>query len=337
MDIEEQWISLVLRSPMASVFQTFEWAVAWYESYGKNKDLRIVVGFEDSKICFIMPLYVEESRNWLRLRSNTMRFIGDPRSDYLSVIYDDTEKHHWGMLLEYLRKELTDCYTYKFFNVLLEIQNEDSLYSYLDNNMIYYRVNPENCYNIDLSISSPILRTKTLNYSKRKLEEMGELKYTVYKDEQLLKERLEIFFESHILQWSQKNAPSMFKNELNKDFYRNLVKRLFKHGRLHFSELQLNGQHIAVHFGFVYTDRFYYYKPTYNIDYSKFSPGMLLMIRLIEETSLRGLQFFDFLRGDETYKVRLSNNNNTITNTYYYSRKKGNIDKAIMKIKRLIK
>ena len=64
---------------------------------------------------------------------------------------------------------------------------------------------------------------------------------------------------------------------------------------------------MAAHFGFIQNKTYYYYKPTYNVNYSKFSPGNILLQSLIESSINEGFEIFDFGTGSEIYKKRFSN------------------------------
>ena len=62
----------------------------------------------------------------------------------------------------------------------------------------------------------------------------------------------------------------------------------------------------AMHFGYKYRDRFYYFKPTFNMQFKSFSVGRILMLELIKLSYDEGLDIFDFMAGDEKYKYDFS-------------------------------
>ncbi len=85
-----------------------------------------------------------------------------------------------------------------------------------------------------------------------------------------------------------------------------LAAALRQMGILHLSWLRCGDQIIAVHLGCVFGGKLYYYMPSYDAAWSKYSPGRHLMIRLIDWASSNGLKEMDLLRGDEGYKAQMA-------------------------------
>jgi CelD/BcsL family acetyltransferase involved in cellulose biosynthesis len=66
--------------------------------------------------------------------------------------------------------------------------------------------------------------------------------------------------------------------------------------------LNLDSRPIAWHFGYVYNNRFWYIKPVFDVAWQNYSPGKVLLLRLIETAIQMKLSHFDFTWGDESYK-----------------------------------
>jgi len=69
--------------------------------------------------------------------------------------------------------------------------------------------------------------------------------------------------------------------------------------------LTVAGSPVAAAFGFVDTDALYLYNSAYDEHTSDASPGIVLLVLMIERSIDEGLKRFDFLKGDEQYKYRL--------------------------------
>jgi hypothetical protein len=80
--------------------------------------------------------------------------------------------------------------------------------------------------------------------------------------------------------------------------------RLFDEGLLVVSALSAGSVPVAVHLGCRWDARFYYWVPAYRESAAAHSPGALLLEALLEESYRRGDREFDFLIGDEAYKLR---------------------------------
>ncbi|PQO25696.1 hypothetical protein C5Y96_23035 [Blastopirellula marina] len=64
---------------------------------------------------------------------------------------------------------------------------------------------------------------------------------------------------------------------------------------------------IAAHFGLISNTVMHLWFPAYNVDFSSYSPGVCLMLNMLEEADARGITRFDLGKGDERFKQRLSN------------------------------
>lgn len=139
----------------------------------------------------------------------------------------------------------------------------------------------------------------------RNLNELGEVKIDCVKsdlEKSEIDELLENYFSLHIKQWKKSR---FIRNKAWKKFYKILAYRMLDKGfLLHY--LEIAGRKIAFHYGFRSGDRIYYFTPSYDQDYRKFSPGKILLADLIK-FSYSKAQIFDFQNGEEPYKLDYAN------------------------------
>lgn len=64
---------------------------------------------------------------------------------------------------------------------------------------------------------------------------------------------------------------------------------------------------VAVHFGMQTERSIHYWFPTFDVQYSKYSPGTELILRVAEQAALLGISKVDFGYGDDAYKFRFCN------------------------------
>ncbi|MCK4585932.1 MAG: GNAT family N-acetyltransferase, partial [Gammaproteobacteria bacterium] len=102
-------------------------------------------------------------------------------------------------------------------------------------------------------------------------------------------------------------SPSLFLSERNKEFYRLLAKMLLPQKKLLFSVIKYNGTPLSYHFGFDYNSSLIWYKPSYSREYSKKSPGVLMIRYLINYALDNNRSELDFTIGDESFKKRFTN------------------------------
>jgi CelD/BcsL family acetyltransferase involved in cellulose biosynthesis len=71
------------------------------------------------------------------------------------------------------------------------------------------------------------------------------------------------------------------------------------------SSLYAGDRLIAVHMGMRSRTHWHYWLPSYDVELSKYSPGSILLLRMIETAQARGIQIIDLGKGDSTYKSRV--------------------------------
>ena len=80
--------------------------------------------------------------------------------------------------------------------------------------------------------------------------------------------------------------------------------------------LSVGGKPAAMHFGFHHPDAIYWYKPAFDLELSKGSPGRVLLAHLFARADAQGLDRVDLLKGTEDYKTDWANHSReTITST----------------------
>lgn len=72
------------------------------------------------------------------------------------------------------------------------------------------------------------------------------------------------------------------------------------------SSLHLDGRLAAVHFGMRSGGVLHSWFPAYDRDFSKFAPGILLLMRIAQQAPAEGITRIDLGKGDEPYKVKLA-------------------------------
>jgi CelD/BcsL family acetyltransferase involved in cellulose biosynthesis len=131
---------------------------------------------------------------------------------------------------------------------------------------------------------------------------------------------LPVFFDQHVRRWEGTKDPSPFVDRAYRKWYRALAHTANAAGWLHFSALQCGTTTIAFHFGFCHGSTLSWYKPCFNPDFARESPGTALISCLIEDAVGRNLQEFDFTGGLEPFKMRFSNAQRECVNLRIFSR-----------------
>jgi CelD/BcsL family acetyltransferase involved in cellulose biosynthesis len=112
---------------------------------------------------------------------------------------------------------------------------------------------------------------------------------------------LAAFFEFHRQAPGEKAG---FFTEERERFFRRLAADLFLMGIARLDVLELGGELVAATFSYDFRGTFALYNSAFRPDLAKQAPGMVLVGCLIEQAIADGHRRFDFLRGDESYKMR---------------------------------
>ncbi|MBZ0220449.1 MAG: GNAT family N-acetyltransferase [Candidatus Methylomirabilis sp.] len=316
----EEWNSLLSGSETNTVFQTYEWFKSWWDVFGKENRLFLVsVIGPHGDLMAIAPLMLSS-----RTGRRTVRFVGDDKADYLDIISGPEKQKSIECVMEalILNKNEWDC-------ISLRNIPEDSITC-----RELKRISLEtNIRTITSQISCPtlviagrekdagrILRKKTLKRRFNHLRKNGELAFRHIRDESEALRCLEIFFDQHMKRRALAGDASLFSDQRNRDFYATLTKELLGKGWLLFSALEFNGSPIAFHFGFDYGSRVLWYKPSFDIEFSRRSPGQVMLMHLINYAIENGRAEFDFTIGNEPFKSQFTNHMRMNTQLNLYKR-----------------
>ena len=305
--LRKQWNHLLQGNETNTVFQTFEWHQSWWKVYGDSGRLCTLLVFSEDKLAGIAPLMKIRYGRFGEL----IQFIGEGRSDYCDFIIAEQKEKIVEKILEYFHQNKISWDTLHLnhipeysstINIVKEICSK-AKQKYLVKRII-------DCPTIFLNdpehIQS-IINKKSLRRRNKYFSQNGALQYVEIEDYDEAMANLEIFFEQHKGRVNLKGMRSLFQNDINRNFYHELLKNMFDKGWVVFSRLDFNSIPLAYHFGFIYNQTFIWYKPSFNAEYNKKSPGLVLIRYLIDHALKKNLREFDFTVGNEEFKSRFAN------------------------------
>jgi CelD/BcsL family acetyltransferase involved in cellulose biosynthesis len=111
------------------------------------------------------------------------------------------------------------------------------------------------------------------------------------------------FLRLHRLRWAAEGGSYGIPPGAPETFHLELAPVLAALGWLRLYRLLVGGRSIAAVYGLEVGGRFYYYQSGYDPAWSSRSPGLVLVGRTVEDAYARGLTAYDFLRGEEPYKL----------------------------------
>jgi hypothetical protein len=150
-------------------------------------------------------------------------------------------------------------------------------------------------------------RKKSLVRHTRYFERLAPIEFRHVLDLDEIVDLLPEFMEQHRDRRFMAGDRSLFDDPRHRKFYERMAKELLETGWLRFTMLRWQGEALAFHLGFVFNRVFTWYKPTFNVDYARYSPGEVLLKKLLEDCLEEDLREFDFTVGNEGFKDRFAN------------------------------
>lgn len=295
-DVKKDWHFLQERNNFL-IFQTLIWNLSWIDINDKSKDILIVIVYENKKPVMIFPFCLVKSFN-----IKILKWIGYDNSDYLGPITDSKYrieklqfKKIWNSIIQLIKK---DCDL-----VFLDKQVNDNLFS---NNPLISSldcIKYDETYRLDLTKWNAIKKNKNksfqkIKWSKKKLLEFGNLSFIEIIDKEDEKKKL----IKKIIYWKKnRKTNSKFLKSFSEKFYTDIL----NDKNIIISGLKLNDDYIALCFGVKNYKNYLYLVPSFKTDpsLSKYSPGKILMIELIDYFESKDFKYFDFCNGREKYKI----------------------------------
>jgi len=318
--LEDSW-NVVLKNSgcTRSIFQTFDWNLSWWANYKKAKELFILVVKEDNVPIGLAPLYTETRLILGFVPLKKLSIIGTGPSDYLDfIIMKGKERLVHSIMFNYLRNNRNSWDVIDF----QEIPSLSPTISY------YSRLVSKDHINSKIKFQNfcPVLRlpdrwedyTNSLSRKSRKnlkrdmriLKKDFDVRFDIVDKPDEINKKITEVIDLHQQKWSSEGKHGSFTSHLFRAFHLEVCKVLsrLRHVRLYM--LMLNNELVSALYNYHYDGKIYYYLPGYNKKFSKYSVGRVIIGLAIKDSIKKGVESFDFLRGDENYKYRFGAKSN---------------------------
>ncbi|HEX9757376.1 MAG TPA: GNAT family N-acetyltransferase [Nitrospiria bacterium] len=317
------WNRLAQKSGLNTIFQTYEWHQAWWEVFGDDRELFVIVAKEDGEVVGIAPLMIT-CQDTILARKRIVEFIGSGTSDYCNFITNESCENIIPLMIEFLfeNRNRWDCL--KLTGITENSVLSKILIGACSRHMRgKFFVKYSNSHklvinNYDNEVKR-VLRKKSLRRRQNHFRKQGSYEVDHLFDPAKIETHLNSFFEQHISRWKSSRTPSQFLNEKSRRFFLRLVENLGSNNWLLFSVIRSGGIPLAYHFGFNFNGILTWYTPSFNQVFLKYSPGQVLLKELLDYAIQERMDAFDFTIGSEEYKKRFSNETGRVQSFYIYS------------------
>ena len=143
----------------------------------------------------------------------------------------------------------------------------------------------------------------------KKLSTLGSVKVIHLTEPEQIGVSLESIVSAQISRFLASNRVSPLVGPERRTFLRQLSDLLSHSGWLKISQLEIDGRPVAWNYGFRFGGSWFWYLPTFQMEYEHVSPGSCLLRLMVEEGARdASLRWLDLGLGDEPYKERFANN-----------------------------
>lgn len=316
-----EWNALAAGNAIDTAFQSYEWFDTWWTAFGGSHRLFLLTLHEDGVPAGFLSLMRVNGPLGLR----QLEFTGAPNADYQDFVLPRRRAEAMRVLCEALEAMRGDWDMIVLRNVradsptLAELAGECRR---LGLGLVDMERQP--CPTLRIRGREKEIGGLLDKYSVRRivrrLEQHGPARFRTLDSGDEVASELPAFFEQHVRRWQGTRAPSPFGDRRYRDWYAALARSALEAGWLHFSRLDFGDRVAAYHYGFSHRRTLSWYKPSFNPDLQRDSPGTALIVQLARDAERRGLDELDFSGGLEPFKLRFSNDRRETVNVRIFSR-----------------
>jgi CelD/BcsL family acetyltransferase involved in cellulose biosynthesis len=321
--MEEAWNSLLRESSANNFFLSWEWLSQWWKHFRKGKELFILGFYDGNELSGIAPLFKERRLYFKHFPVWRVGFLGTEmvHSDYLDfIVKPGLEPEALTSLFEYFHG-LQDNWDVLELSDIKDGSPTLDYFAGLEGD-IPYRISTrmgELCPYLALpstlsAYRSALSRNTRYNISRRSknlaksfggrkvsLEEKGD-----GHGRQTMENLIHCLFHLHRKRWAGRNQKTLFSTSQVEQFHTALLPELMEKKKILIHSLSIDSQPVALLYGFIYGEKYYFYQSGFDPTFSSYSPGLVLMNFSIEQAIQKGLAEYDFLRGEEIYKGKFT-------------------------------
>lgn len=297
-----EWGQLAAENPNNQPFCRPEWISSYLRAFEPNAELLMITARRGGKLRGVLPL-IEEWSAFVGFPAKKLRFPANIHSNRADLILGAGDKEASARAIWERVKTLSQWHVIEIRDVPEEGATHDLLRLAEADGFPIGRWESMNSPYISLA-AGPDATSKfrsNLRRRLRNLEARGPVSFErVDRADPAL---LTAFYELERSGWKGKEGSAIAQAEATKQYYDDLAEYSSKLGLLSIYVLRHGSKIIAMQYGFTAAGRYHISKPAYDEAHKEFSPGQLLMEKVIADCTERGLTELDFLGMPMSWKL----------------------------------
>lgn len=274
-------------------FQSPEWLTAWWHHFGSGKLLCFLFRKRD-EVVGIVPCFLHE---WEGRRQLTL--VGAGISDYLEPAMKPECAEEIVHRLRHYLDSTSNWDVCDWQDLSLDSPLQSLASEVCDDSPC--RVIPlEKSFEEYWNDCARSLR-QNVRRDKAKAEALGEVRFDVTNDAS--PDLLDTLIEMHAARWQRKNQPGMIQGNGSAEFIRDIARQFAHRDMLRIFSIRFNEKIAAIIVAFTARRRISNYLTAFDPFHERLGFGRTLLYESIRHSFQNGCQAWDFLRGDEPYKL----------------------------------
>ena len=297
--LKEIWNALLERNATRTVELTYEWQMTYWKHFKQNAELFILVVKADEAVIALAPLKLTKT-GLPGIPIRTLEFIAASESNYQDFIIGENSDAVLATLRDYLK--CNNLWERLKLNHVPE--SSPTARFFLDSQSIpfLHRVaEVERCTYLETDGSwekhveglHKKKREHTINNRRRALQKFGDIILYHCTDKEQLEFDLQSFFALHCKRWNPTDTPSQFNDKRYREFYLEVSPQLQSKGQVDLFVLRVDNTPVALLYSFLFREDCQWQLITYDTDYSRGSPAIILQEAFVKEAFTTGIRTID--------------------------------------------
>lgn len=307
-DLEYAWKNIFDAVNLNSIFSSFEWCYCWWKYYGQNKKLKILLLKENNELVGIFPLMEEKCKfNYHPIKS--IRFIGDGLADRIQFLFLQDKTKCMTEIMNYLSRQ-PNWQLGQLNEIDGSYNIESDMDSCLSTNITVLIKKGSSCPFMSLGDNfngwvhklDKKMR-KSIRNRERKMLSDGLVETKEIRSHPDILGIMQNAAALESKSWKGREKKGIFQTENDIRFHAELASKIMNRDWLQMFFLSFNRQDISYQYGFRLHNCYYAYNTAYDPEYSEYSPGTQVRYKHVESMMKHTVRNYDFLRGDEQFKL----------------------------------
>jgi len=308
-DLSAAWNTLVLAMENPEVFFTYQWALAASRGFQNHLSTLLFLVYDFDQLAGLVALAIDPRA------PRAAFFLTSSTADYCDIVSTPENRRAvvLALLEEFKKLGLSDLV---LANVPANSATLQELPGVAGSQRFY--VTSRTAYNCGVIHMGGEKQRETLLRSLagksrekralKRLTDLGSIKVIHLTEPEQIGASLESIVSAQISRFLASNRVSPLVGPERRAFLQQLSDLLSQSGWLKISQLEIDGRPVAWNYGFRFGGSWFWYLPTFEMEYAHVSPGSCLLRLLVEEGAKdSSLQWMDLGLGDESYKDRYAN------------------------------